>query len=141
MFAHLTLRVTQTLSRLQQARGVTVGCSAKRAVWACGKTTLYHYLPLPEAARARRGAQPVLVCFALVNRPYILDLQPDRSLVRRLLEAGLEVYLIDWGDPDEADRRTISRSTSIATWAAPWTTSSPTPTRRPRSLGCVQGAC
>jgi polyhydroxyalkanoate synthase subunit PhaC len=106
VFAQLTLRVTQTLSRLQQARGVTVGCSAKRAVWACGKTRLYHYLPLPGAASARRGAlRPVLICFALVNRPYILDLQPDRSLVRRLLEAGLSVYLIDWDDPDEADRR------------------------------------
>ena len=53
-FAQLTLRVTQTLSRLRQARGVTVGCSAKRAVWSCGKTTLYHYLPLPGAASARR---------------------------------------------------------------------------------------
>jgi poly[(R)-3-hydroxyalkanoate] polymerase subunit PhaC len=106
VFAQLALRVTQTLSRLQQARGVTVGCSAKRAVWSCGKTTLHHYLPLPGAANARRAAlRPVLICFALVNRPYILDLQPDRSLVRRLLEAGLSVYLIDWDDPDDADRR------------------------------------
>jgi poly[(R)-3-hydroxyalkanoate] polymerase subunit PhaC len=106
-FAQLTLRVAETLSRLRQARDVTVGCSAKRAVWSCGKTTLYHYLPVPGAGvRARRRAlRPVLVCFALVNRPYILDLQPDRSLVRRLLEAGLSVYLIDWDDPDEADRR------------------------------------
>ena len=46
----------------------------------------------------------MLICFALVNRPYVLDLQPERSLVRRLLEAGLEVYLIDWGEPDDADR-------------------------------------
>jgi polyhydroxyalkanoate synthase subunit PhaC len=102
-FAQLSLRVAETLSRLRQAREVTVGCSAKRAVWTCGKTTLYHYLPL-STARGRRLA-PVLICFALVNRPYILDLQPDRSLVRRLLEAGLSVYLIDWGNPDEADRR------------------------------------
>src|SRR3990172_138309 len=28
--------------------------------------------------------EPVLVCFALVNRPYILDLQPGRSVVRQL---------------------------------------------------------
>jgi polyhydroxyalkanoate synthase subunit PhaC len=106
VFAQLTLRVAETLSRLRQARDVTVGCSAKRAVWSCGKTTLYHYLPLPGVARARRHApRPVLICFALVNRPYILDLQPDRSLVRRLLEAGLSVFLIDWNDPDEADRR------------------------------------
>ena len=46
----------------------------------------------------------MLICFALVNRPYVLDLQSDRSLVRRLLAAGLTVYLIDWGNPDEADR-------------------------------------
>ena len=105
-FCELTLRVAATLSRLQQARGVTVGCSAKHAVWRCGKTTLYRYQPLVGSAAVRGlRARPVLVCFALVNRPYVLDLQPDRSLVRRLLEAGLYVYLIDWGDPDEADRR------------------------------------
>ena len=106
-FADLALRVSETLSRLRQTREVKVGCSSKRPVWSCGKTTLYHYLPLPEAARPPAAtARPVLVCFALVNRPYILDLQPDRSLVRRLLEAGLDVYLIDWGDPDESDRWT-----------------------------------
>ena len=106
-FADLAVRVAETLSRLRQMREVKVGCSAKRPVWSCAKTTLYHYLPLPGAARPpTRAARPVLVCFALVNRPYILDLQPDRSLVRRLLEAGLDVYLIDWGDPDEGDRWT-----------------------------------
>lgn len=49
-------------------------------------------------------AEPVLVCFALVNRPYILDLQPDRSVVRQLLKRGFDVYLIDWGVPTAADR-------------------------------------
>ena len=36
----------------------------------------------------------------------MMDLQPDRSLIRRLLERGLDVYLIDWGYPDGADRYT-----------------------------------
>jgi polyhydroxyalkanoate synthase len=49
-------------------------------------------------------AEPVLVCFALVNRPYILDLQPQRSVIRQLLKRGFEVYLIDWGVPTAADR-------------------------------------
>lgn len=49
-------------------------------------------------------AEPVLVCFALVNRPYILDLQPNRSVIRQLLKRGFDVYLIDWGVPTAADR-------------------------------------
>jgi polyhydroxyalkanoate synthase subunit PhaC len=98
--SELTLQISRTLARLRAARDVTVGCSRKEPVWSCGKTTLYHYLPLT----ATTHTHPVLICFALVNRPYVLDLQPDRSLVRRLLEAGFEVYLIDWGEPDDADR-------------------------------------
>lgn len=49
-------------------------------------------------------AEPVLVCFALVNQPSILDLQPDRSVIRQLLKRGFDVYLIDWGVPTAADR-------------------------------------
>ncbi len=104
-FQELALRVAATLTRLRAARDVTVGCSTRRAVWQLGKTTLYQYLPLAGAAPLA-GARPLLICFALVNRPYVLDLDPERSLVRRLLAAGLTVYLIDWGDPDEADRGT-----------------------------------
>jgi polyhydroxyalkanoate synthase len=48
--------------------------------------------------------EPLLICYALVNRPYILDLQPERSVVRQLLKRGFDVYLIDWGVPTAADR-------------------------------------
>lgn len=47
---------------------------------------------------------PLLIVYALVNRPYMMDLQEDRSLIRGLLAAGVDVYLIDWGYPDGADR-------------------------------------
>lgn len=99
-FTELTVQIGEALARLRAAREVRIGCSPKEAVWSCGKTTLYRYAPLA----ARPSARPLLICFALVNRPYVLDLQPERSLVRRLLEAGRDVYLIDWGDPDDADR-------------------------------------
>jgi polyhydroxyalkanoate synthase len=49
-------------------------------------------------------AEPVLFCYALVNRPYILDLQSDKSVVRQYLDRGFEVYIIDWGVPSHADR-------------------------------------
>ena len=79
---------------------VQVGCSAKEAVYTEDKLTLYRFRPLAGDA----GLAPVLVCYALVNRPWMVDLQEDRSLVRGLLERGLDVYLIDWGYPDGADR-------------------------------------
>jgi polyhydroxyalkanoate synthase len=73
-------------------------------VWQSGKLRLYRYRPL-ERSRARRSAAvPLLIVYALVNRPYMMDLQEDRSLIRGLLEQGLDVYLIDWGYPDGADR-------------------------------------
>jgi polyhydroxyalkanoate synthase len=49
-------------------------------------------------------AQPVLLCYALVNRPYILDLEPGKSVVEQYLRQGFEVYLIDWGVPSDEDR-------------------------------------
>ncbi len=49
---------------------------------------------------------PLLIVYALVNRPYMMDLQEDRSLIRGLLSQGFDVYLIDWGYPDGADRFT-----------------------------------
>jgi polyhydroxyalkanoate synthase len=76
------------------------GCSPKDLVWQRDKLRLFHYRP----RRPARGAAPLLIVYALVNRPHMMDLQEDRSLVRGLLDAGLELYLIDWGYPDGADR-------------------------------------
>jgi polyhydroxyalkanoate synthase len=76
------------------------------AVWTRGRTTLYRYRANAAdhtgAGRSRR--RPLLIVFALVNRPDVLDLQPGRSLIRGLLAQGLDVYLIDWGRADAADR-------------------------------------
>lgn len=60
-----------------------------------------NYYPPASATRVKT---PLLICYALVNRPYILDLQPDRSLIAELGRRGIPVYLIDWGYPDEGDR-------------------------------------
>ncbi len=88
---------------LAAARRVAAGCSEREAVWQSGKLTLYRYRPI---ARPAAGGVPLLIVYALVNRPYMMDLQEDRSLIRGLLAAGLDVYLIDWGYPDGADRFT-----------------------------------
>jgi polyhydroxyalkanoate synthase len=79
---------------------VEVGTSEKLCVYSEDKIRLYRYAPLARSA----GLKPLLICYAMVNRPYLLDLQPDRSFIRELLHAGLDVYLLDWGYPDGADR-------------------------------------
>ena len=76
------------------------GCSARDAVFQEDRVTLYRYRPQATTA----GLPPLLICYALVNRPYMMDLQPDRSLIRGLLAHGLDVYLVDWGYPEAADR-------------------------------------
>ncbi len=93
---------TNLLAGLAGARQAAVGATAKDIVLQRDKLILYHYRPIARPS----PAAPLLIVYALVNRPYMLDLQPDRSLIRGLLAAGLDVYMIDWGYPDGADRFT-----------------------------------
>jgi poly[(R)-3-hydroxyalkanoate] polymerase subunit PhaC len=99
--AKFTDSLARALRALGKAGEVTLGPTPKDAVYREDKLTLYHYRPLVE--RASSGT-PLLICYALVNRPWMMDLQEDRSLIRGLLGAGIDVYLIDWGYPDRADR-------------------------------------
>ena len=85
---------------LTDINDIDVGTTAKQLVYEEDKLKLYHYKPREDKA----CGVPVLVVYALVNRPYMLDIQPDRSFIRNLLDHGLDVYLIDWGYPTQADR-------------------------------------
>lgn len=93
-------KLAQGINNLANVGEVGKGVSVKDPVYEEDKLVLYHYQPLVP----RRNPVPVLVVYALVNRPYMADLQEDRSLIRGLLKQGLDVYLIDWGYPDSADR-------------------------------------
>ena len=79
---------------------VHFGVTAREEVWRDGKTILYRF----KGDKAPTAKVPLLVCYALVNRPYMVDLQADRSLVKGLLERGEDVYIIDWGYPDRSDK-------------------------------------
>jgi polyhydroxyalkanoate synthase subunit PhaC len=75
-----------------------VGLSPKKVVWGRGRAELWHYTNDAVTAQV-----PVLIVFSLISRSYILDLTPGNSFVERLVEAGFDVYLLDWGVPDERD--------------------------------------
>ena len=93
-------RLAEGVGRLRDLGQVDLATTPREAVHHDGKLTLYRYRP----ARPRPELGPLLIVYALVNRPTMTDLQPDRSLVRGLLDAGVEVYLVDWGYPDAGDR-------------------------------------
>jgi len=52
----------------------------------------------------KQASTPLFVCYALVNRWYMIDLDPERSFLKALLDRGYNVYVLDWGYPDKADR-------------------------------------
>jgi polyhydroxyalkanoate synthase len=66
-------------------------------VWKRGVATVLDYGG-PE------DGPPALFVPSLINRAYILDLAEDRSLMRAAAQAGLRGFLLDWGDPGEAER-------------------------------------
>jgi polyhydroxyalkanoate synthase len=47
---------------------------------------------------------PILVVYALINRSYVLDLQPNKSWIRHLLSQGFDIYLLDWKSPTRNDK-------------------------------------
>jgi polyhydroxyalkanoate synthase subunit PhaC len=75
-----------------------VGLTPKDVVWQRGRTQLWHYRNDDV-----RHSPPLLIVFSLVSRSYVLDLTPGNSFVEHLLAAGFDVYLLDWGEPDERD--------------------------------------
>jgi polyhydroxyalkanoate synthase len=98
-----------TLSRLPRATlefanvilttpDAPIGQTPRDVVWTHRKTTLYRY-----RSANRVHAIPVLLVFALINRPDIFDLRPGSSFVEFLLDEGFDVFLVDWGVPGEED--------------------------------------
>jgi len=88
------------LQTLREVGDYDYGATAKEEVWRDGKVVLYRF----RGERAPTAKVPLLISYALVNRPYMVDLQADRSIVKGLLERGEDVYIIDWGYPDRSDR-------------------------------------
>jgi polyhydroxyalkanoate synthase subunit PhaC len=81
---------------------VKVGQTPSDVLYQEGRMRVLHYRRPPSAPAGERP--PILCVYALINKPYIMDLQPGRSVVESLLARGLDVYLIDWGTPNLLDQ-------------------------------------
>jgi poly[(R)-3-hydroxyalkanoate] polymerase subunit PhaC len=75
-----------------------LGQTPKDVVWRRGRAELWRY-----HSDDVRFQPPLLFIPSLFNRSYILDLRPGNSFMERLVGAGFDVYLLDWGVPDVSD--------------------------------------
>lgn len=96
----MSTKLMKSYETLNQIQEVDIATTPKTAVYNEDKLTLYRYDRETEAS----FKTPVLIVYALVNTYKMLDLQPDRSYIKNLLNNGLDVYLIDWGFPAKGDR-------------------------------------
>lgn len=93
-------KLSKGYETLQQIDNVDVATTPKDQVWECDKVKLYHY----KRETPAKCKIPVIVSFAMLNRQDVLDIQPDRSLIKKGLDEGLDIYIMDWGYPTKADR-------------------------------------
>lgn len=91
---------SDALRNLSEIHDVDIATAKKTTVWEDGKVKLYHF----DRETPPKTKTPVLVVYALVNRWEMMDLQPNRSFIRKLLSEGMDVYIIDWGYPTKVDR-------------------------------------
>lgn len=93
-------RGSEALGRIRD-EDIDVGATPKAKAMQVEKVTLHHYDPLP-GVEVRTG--PVLIVYGLIGRYTMADLQEDRSLVRNLLARGVDLWVVDWGNPSRADQ-------------------------------------
>ncbi len=98
----LLRKIQKTRSVLHASGSIKVGTTPHEIVQETNAYKLTHFRPmLSKTART-----PILIVYALINRSYILDLQPDKSWIHSLVSQGFDVYLIDWKPPTQYDKYT-----------------------------------
>lgn len=69
-------------------------------IWQNGEVTLRH---IPSEGKCH-----LLLIPSMINRSVILDLLPERSFARWLSAQGIDVYILDWGNPvDDSSQQNI----------------------------------
>ncbi|MEY4082639.1 MAG: hypothetical protein RL483_8 [Pseudomonadota bacterium] len=96
-------RISQTDERGFEI-GTNLATSKGSVVYQNALFQLIQYSPLTEKV----GSRPILLVPPAINKFYIMDLQPESSLVRFIVEQGHTVFLVSW--------RNVTDPESKITW-------------------------
>ncbi|HUS55062.1 MAG TPA: alpha/beta fold hydrolase [Thermohalobaculum sp.] len=99
--AERAIKLGQRLAATKGGSTIEIATTPKDEIWRDGKIRLYRYRPIASDALP---LGPMLIMHGLIGRQSMTDLEPGRSLVARLLGAGIDLYVIDWGNPGRADQ-------------------------------------
>ncbi|MBX3669178.1 MAG: class III poly(R)-hydroxyalkanoic acid synthase subunit PhaC [Rhodocyclaceae bacterium] len=101
-FEDMRQKISQGVKRLTEYTDddLAIATAPKDEVWRQDMVRLYRYRPVVE----KPAPVPVLIVYALVGRYQMIDLEEERSFVRKLLGEGLDLYMVDWGHPTRAQR-------------------------------------
>ncbi len=109
LMKHLAQEAEEAQDRAQKASDILLGTletqiasTPYEVVYQEDRVKLKHY-----AVSTKEDGQiktPLLVVYALINRETMLDLQPERSVVKNFIDGGIDLYMIDWGYPTIKDK-------------------------------------
>ncbi|MCB9675458.1 MAG: alpha/beta fold hydrolase [Alphaproteobacteria bacterium] len=77
--------------------GHPIGTAPHEVIFRQNKSCVRYFEPV------ERKAQPLFVSMPLINKWAVFDLLPNKSVVKALVDAGIPVYLLDWGTPKDED--------------------------------------
>ncbi|VFQ45682.1 class III poly(R)-hydroxyalkanoic acid synthase subunit PhaC [Desulfoluna butyratoxydans] len=92
----------ESLRNLSENLDTDIATTPFEVVYTEDRIRLKHYCP--KKTRGKGLKTPLLIVYALINRETMLDLQPDKSVIRNFLEEGVDVYVLEWGYPMRKDR-------------------------------------
>ena len=95
-------KLTEMKKLLSNIEKIETGQTEYEVIKETGLFRLLHY----KSTKERVYKYPLLIVYALINKSYILDLQPNKSWIKNILYQGINVYLLDWKSPGKFDKFT-----------------------------------
>ncbi|MGO1581312.1 MAG: class III poly(R)-hydroxyalkanoic acid synthase subunit PhaC [Peptoniphilaceae bacterium] len=93
-------KLINSLNTMLQVRDDEANLTPRELVHTEDKLKLYHY----KKQSSYVSKVPTLIVYALVNTPAMMDINQDKSFIKKLLENGMDLYLIEWGFPTADDK-------------------------------------